>query len=144
MKKMNNLNARIISFCVLCLFAAMVISITACTNGNQDAERDINGTMNIDFGENGVIRNGTEYASYPLEKGQKGIISIDISKVSGRLDLDVYPVDDEEKPEYTGRDLDSASFDVVVEKSGEYMVCFTAADFVGEYGISWRTEEVRK
>ena len=139
---MNNMNARIISFCVLCLFASMVISITACTNGNQEADK--NGTMNIDFGENGVIRNGTEYASYLLEKGQKGIISIDISKVSGRLDLDIYPAEDKEKPEYTGRDLDSASFDVVVEKSGEYMVCFTAADFVGEYGISWRTEEVRK
>ena len=86
---MNNMNARIISFCVLCLFASMVISITACTNGNQEADK--NGTMNIDFGENGVIRNGTEYASYLLEKGQKGIISIDISKVSGRLDLDIYP-----------------------------------------------------
>ena len=144
MKKMNNMNARIISFCVLCLFAAMVISITACTNGNQEAERDINGKMNIDFGENGVIRNGTEYASYPLEKGQKGIISIYISRVSGRLDLDIYPAEDREKPEYTGRDLDSASFDVIVEKTGEYMVCITAADFVGEYGISWRTEEVRK
>ncbi|MDD6816593.1 MAG: hypothetical protein PUE84_09125 [Firmicutes bacterium] len=100
--------------------------------------------MNIDFGENGVIRNGTEYASHPLEKGQKGIISIYISKVSGRLDLDIYPAEDREKPEYTGRDLDSASFDVIVEKSGEYMVRFTAADFVGEYQISWRTEEVRK
>ncbi|MGN1143664.1 MAG: hypothetical protein ACI4SU_03790 [Anaerovoracaceae bacterium] len=98
--------------------------------------------MNIDFGENGVIRNGTEYATYPLEEGQKGIISIDISKVSGRLDLDIYPAEDKEKPEYTGRNLDTASFDVIVEKPGEYMVCFTAADFVGEYGINWRTERL--
>ena len=138
---MNNMNARIISFCVLCLFAAMVISITACTNGNQEAEADKNGTMNIDFGENGMIRNGTEYDTYQVKEGQKGIISIRVSKESGRLDIDVYPVDNKDKPNYTGRDLDSASFDVIVEEPGEYKVCFTATEFVGDYGISWRTED---
>ena len=44
-------------------------------------------------------------------------------------------------PNYTGRDLDSASFDVIVEEPGEYQVCFTATEFVGDYGISWRTED---
>ena len=41
---------------------------------------------------------------------------------------------------YTGRDLDSASFDVIVEEAGEYKVCFTAREFVGDYEINWTTE----
>ena len=138
MKKTNHKYARIIS---LCLLFVAVILLTACTNGKPDNRDDAKGTMNIDFGENGMIRNGTEYDTYQVEEGQKGIISIRVSKESGRLDIDVYPVDNKDKPNYTGRDLDSASFDVIVEEPGEYKVCFTATEFVGDYGISWRTED---
>ncbi|MGM9641988.1 MAG: hypothetical protein ACI3XI_02130 [Eubacteriales bacterium] len=97
--------------------------------------------MNIEFGENGMIRNGTEYYTYQVEEGQKGIISISITKVSGRLDIDIYQVGSNDKQDYTGRDLDSASFDVIVDETGEYKVCFTAKDFVGSYEIRWRTED---
>ncbi|MGN1415752.1 MAG: hypothetical protein ACI4XF_02845 [Oscillospiraceae bacterium] len=137
MKRANHKYTKIIS---LCLLAAAVISITACTNGHRDYSTDTKGTMNIDFGEDGMIRNGTEYNTYQVEEGQQGIISINISKVSGRLDIDVYQVGNEDDPDYTGRDLDSASFDVIVEEPGEYKVCFTAAEFVGDYGIHWFAE----
>ena len=33
-----------------------------------------------------------------------------------------------------------AAFDVIVEEPGEYQVCFTAAEFVGDYGINWSVE----
>lgn len=138
MKKTNHKYAGIIS---LCLLVVAVISITACSNGKRDDPADGNGMMNIDFGEDGMIRNGTEYNTYPVEEGQKGIISIRISKESGRLDIDVYPVDSKDKPNYTGRDVDSASFDVIVEEPGEYAVCLTATGFVGDYTIHWRTED---
>lgn len=138
MKKTNHKYAKIIS---LCLLVVAVISITACTNDKSDNYADANGMMNIDFREDGMIRNGTEYDTYQVEEGQKGIISISVSKVSGRLDIDVYQVDSKDDPDYTGRDLDSASFDVIVEKPGEYKVCFTATEFVGNYVIKWRTED---
>ena len=57
MKKTNHKYARIIS---LCLLFVAVILLTACTNGKPDNRDDAKGTMNIDFGENGMIRNGTE------------------------------------------------------------------------------------
>ena len=88
-----------------------------------------------------MIRNGTEYDTYQVEEGQKGIISMRVSRESGRLDIDVYPVDSKDTPNYTGRDLDSSSFDVIVKEPGEYQVCFTATEFIGDYGISWRTED---
>ena len=138
MKKKNRVYAGIIS---LCLLAAAVISITACSNGKRANYADANKTMNIDFGKDGMIRNGTEHYTYQVEEGQKGIISICVSKVSGRLGIDVYPADAKDKPNYTGRDLDSASFDVIVEESGEYKVCFTAAEFAGDYGVNWRIED---
>ena len=138
MKRRNHKHAKIIS---LCLIVASVISITACTNSNRDASTDTNGTMNIDFGEDGMIRNGTEYDTYQVEEGQKGIISVRVSRESGRLKIDVYPVDSKDTPNYTGRNLDSATFDVIVEEPGEYQVCFTAAEFVGDYEISWKAEE---
>ena len=138
MKKAKHKHAKIIS---LCLLVVAVILITACTNGNKDYSADMNGTMNIDFGENGMIRNGTEYDTYQVEEGQTGVISIRVFKESGRLDIDVYPVDSKDTPNYTGRDLDSASFDVIVEEPGEYRVCLAATEFVGNCEISWRTED---
>lgn len=123
------------------LLVVAILSIAACTNGDRDGSPDANGTMNIDIGEDGMIRNGTEYDTYQLQEGQRGIISIRITKVSGQLNIDICPVGSKGTPNYTGRDIDSATFDVIVEESGEYQVCFTATEFVGDYEISWRTEE---
>ncbi|MGN1347422.1 MAG: hypothetical protein ACI4VI_00635 [Acutalibacteraceae bacterium] len=139
MKKAKRKHTRIIS---LCLLVVAVILITSCTDSNRSHSTDTNETMNIDFGENGMIRNGTEYRTYQVEEGQKGIISIRISKVSGRLDIDIYQVGGEDKPNYTGRDLDSASFDVIAEEPGEYKVRLMATEFVGEYEINLRTEDI--
>lgn len=138
---MKNVNHKYVRILTLCLLVAAVISITACSNNKKDSNADMNGTMNIDFGENGMIRNGTEYDTYQVKEGQQGIISIRVSKESGRLDIAVYPVDNKDMPNYTGRDLDSASFDMIVEEPGVYQVCFTATEFVGDYEISWRTED---
>lgn len=138
MKKTNYKHVRIFSFCLL---VVIVISTTACTNGKKDNNSDANGKMNIDFGEDGMIRNGTEYYTYQVEEGQKGIISIRVSKESGRLDIDVYQTDSKDDPDYTGRNLDSTSFDVIIEEPGEYKVCFTATEFAGNYEINWRTED---
>ena len=88
-----------------------------------------------------MIRNGTEYDTYQVEEGQTGVISIRVFKESGRLDIDVYPVDSKDTPNYTGRDLDSASFDVIVEEPGEYRVCLAATEFVGNCEISRKTED---
>lgn len=94
----------------LCLLVMMAICFAACATGKRDDHADTTGTMNIDFGEDGMIRNGTAYETYQVEEGQKGIISVRISRKSGGLDMDVYPADCRDAPEYTGRDLDSATF----------------------------------
>lgn len=138
---MKKTNYKYIRIFYLCLLVAIVISTTACTNGKKDNNSDANGKMNIDFGEDGMIRNGTEYYTYQVEEGQKGIISIRVSKESGRLDIDVYQTDSKDDPDYTGRNLDSTSFDVIIEEPGEYKVCFRATEFVGNYEINWRTED---
>lgn len=123
----------------LCLLLLMALFVTACTNGGGNTDGD--GVMNVTFGENGMIRNGTEYFTYQLGEGQRGIISVSITKVSGRLDIDIYRVGSNDKQDYTGRDLDSASFDVIVDKPGEYKIRFSATDFVGDYKVSWRVED---
>lgn len=138
MKKVKRKHTRIIS---LCLLVVAVILITSCADSSRNHSTDTNETMNIAFGENGMIRNGTEYKTYQVEEGQKGIISVRISKLSGRLDIDIYQVGNEDKPNYTGRDLDSASFDVIAGEPGEYKVRLTATEFVGEYEINLRTED---
>ena len=100
--------------------------------------------MNIEIGENGVIRNGTEHYTYRVEEGYQGVVSVNISKKSGRIDLDIYPTDRKEETEYKGRELDSSAFSVILTKSGEYKIRITAKDFVGDYGISWKTEETEE
>lgn len=110
--------------------------MTGCTN-NQQAPV----TMNIDIQDGKTIRTGTEIYTYQVEDGQTGILSVCIARESGRLDLDIYPTGGEKKPEYTGRDMDNTSFDVFLKNAGEYTVRFTADQFIGEYGIKWKTKE---
>ena len=127
---------------VIVLFIIIAVSVTSCAADNGIA--DESGNMKIDFGEDGAIRNGTEYYTYRVEEGYKGIVSVTISKKSGRLDLDIYPTDRKEDKEYSGRDLDSASFSVILSESGEYKVRVTAKDFVGSYELSLKTEKTEK
>lgn len=112
------------------IFASIM---TGCTN-NQQAPVD----MNIDIQDGKTIRTGTEIYTYQVENGQTGILSVCIDRESGRLDLDIYPMGSEEKPEYIGRDMDNTSFDVFLKNAGEYTVRFTADKFVGKYGIEWK------
>lgn len=132
---MNRKGKRIVSVCLL----VAMIALTACAKGGQ--QEDYTGVMNIDLGKDGMIRNGTEYHTYQVEEGRQGILSVRITEVSGRLDMDVFHIDSPEDTDYTGRDLDSASFDVIVRKSGEYKIRFAAKDFVGSYEIQWKTQK---
>ena len=129
---------------VVFFFILSMVSFAACVTDNRDSISDEGGTMNIEIGENGVIRNGTEHYTYRVEEGYQGVVSVNISKKSGRIDLDIYPTDRKEETEYKGRELDSSAFSVILTKSGEYKIRITAKDFVGDYGISWKTEETEE
>lgn len=137
-KKPHGKKAEAIAICAFALLISLVLSATGCDKGGGDSDEQ--GNMTIDFGENGMVRNGTEYRTYQVEKGQRGIVSVSVTKESGRFDLDIYPAGRRDAPEYTGRELDSAAFDVILSEPGEYKVCVTATDFVGGYEIGWKTE----
>lgn len=127
---------------VILFLVFSAVSFAACAIGENGDVSDERENMNITVGEDGIIRNGTEYYTYRVETGYKGVVSVGISKKSGRIDLDIYPTERKEDTEYKGRDLDSAAFSVILSDAGEYKVRVTAKDFVGEYEISWKTEEV--
>ena len=114
---------------------------TACA---AEDGSDESGNMTVEIGEEGVVRNGTEYRTYRVEEGYKGIVRVDIVRKSGRLDLDIYPTDSKDEPRYTGRDLDTASFSVGLDAAGEYKVRITAKEFIGDYGIDWKREEINE
>ena len=138
---MGDKSVKAIKKCALCMLLIAVCSITACSNSDRDENIDEKENMNVDFGEDGMIRNGTEYYTYQVEENREGTVSINISKKSGCLDIDIYSVSDKENPEYTGRNLDSTSFDVILKEPGEYKVRVTAEEYVGDYGISWRSDK---
>ena len=112
----------------------------ACANGDDAIFSDETDNMEIITGADGPVRNGTEYFSYRVENGFTGVVSVVISKKSGRLDLDVYPTDRPDDAEYRGRDLCDSSFSVILTEPGEYAVRVTADGFVGDYRIGWKTE----
>ncbi|MGN1094142.1 MAG: hypothetical protein ACI4SC_04110 [Candidatus Neoclostridium sp.] len=132
--------ARFATATALILF--FLAASAACTNGDDSFFPDENGNMEIITGADGTIRNGTEYFSYRVEPGFTGVVSVVISKKSGRLDLDVYPAERENQAEYRGRELDSATFSVILSKPGDYKVRVFAKNFVGDYGISLKTEQI--
>ena len=115
-------------------------SLASRTNGDNTIY-DEYGNMNITYGEDGIIRNGIEYYTYYVEDGYSGVVSVCIAKKAGRIDIDIYPTDCKDDTNYKGRDLDSAAFSVVLSETNEYKVRITVKDFVGEYEISWKTEE---
>lgn len=117
-----------------------MVSFAACTIGANTIS-DEYGNMNITYGEDGIIRNGTEYYTYQVENGYSGVVSVCIAKKAGRIDIDIYPTDCKDNTNYQGRDLDSTAFSVVLSEAGEYKVRISAKKFVGEYEISWKTEE---
>ena len=117
-----------------------MVSFAACTIGDNTIS-DEYGNMDITYGEDGIIRNGTEYYTYQVEDGYSGVISVSIAKKEGRIDIDIYPTDCKEDTNYKGRDLDSTAFSVILSEAGEYKVRISAKKFVGDYEISWKIEE---
>ena len=133
----------VLIFCVK--FALVLISIMclipfAACSGADKTGGGTDGNMNVEIGENGVVRNGTAYETYSVENGYRGVISIVISKISGVIDIDVYHSGDESDSEYKGRDLDDADFSVILGEPDEYKVRVTLKDFVGEYEIRFTRE----
>ena len=117
-----------------------MVSFAACTiSGNTISDEQ--GNMNITYGEDGIIRNGTEYYTYQVENGSIGVVSVCIAKKAGRIDIDIYPTDCKDNTNYQGRDLDSTAFSVILSETGEYKVRISAKKFVGDYEISWKIEE---
>ena len=123
---------------VLIIYA--MVSFAACTIGDNTISNEYR-NMDITYGEDGVIRNGTEYYTYQVEDGYSGVVSVCIAKKAGRIDIDIYPTDCKDDTNYKGRDLDSAAFSVILSKTGEYKVRISAKKFVGDYEISWKIEE---
>lgn len=132
----------IIPVCVV-IIAGVLLSLTGCADKGNDPAGE-QGSMKADLTKAGMVRNGTEYRTYQVEEGERGIVAVRISRQSGALDLDIYPTDRPKEPEYTGRSLDSASFSVILEESGEYKLRVTAKDYIGDYEIDWKTEQVEK
>lgn len=131
-----------IPICVL-IIAGVLLSLAGCGEIRKDPSGE-QGGMKVDLTEKGMVRNGTEYRTFQVEEGRRGIVSVRISRQSGALDLDIYPTDDPKESEYTGRSLDSASFSVILEEQGEYKIRVAAKDYLGDYEIDWKTEPVEK
>lgn len=136
--KIKNILCSVFPAIVFIIYA--MVSFAACTIGDNTIS-DEYGNMNITYGEDGIIRNGTEYYTYQVENGSIGVVSVCIAKKAGRIDIDIYPTDCKDNTNYQGRDLDSTAFSVVLSEAGEYKVRISARKFVGEYEISWKIEE---
>lgn len=143
MKKIKIVSIVCATVAAIMFIVFVAVSIADLNHDRNDDLSDERGNMNIDFGKDGAIRNGTEYYTYRVETGYNGVVSVSISKISGRIDLDIYPTDRKDDKEYTGKELDSASFSVILSEPGEYIVKITAKEFVGDYEINWKTEEIK-
>ena len=136
--KIKKILYAVVTAIVLIIYA--MASFAACTIGDNTIS-DEYGNMNITYGEDGMIRNGTEYYTYQVEDGYSGVVSVCIAKKAGRIDIDIYPTDCKDNTNYQGRDLDSATFSVILSETNEYKVRISAKKFVGDYEISWKIEE---
>ena len=129
------------------LFSFLLITISlplmfGCTEDNKNSSSKEETSMVVNVGKDGIIKSGVEYFTYQLDEGYKGIISINIRKKSGKIDLDIYPTNSKEEYKYKGRDLDSASFKVIIYEPGEYKIKITLNQFIGDYLVKWSEERL--
>ena len=86
--KIKKISCSVFPAIVFIIYA--MVSFAACTIGDNTIS-DEYGNMNITYGEDGIIRNGTEYYTYQVEDGYSGVVSVCIAKKAGRIDIDIYP-----------------------------------------------------
>lgn len=118
----------------------ILLSLTLFSCAKKEIERTEKSVLNIDFTDKGMVRNGSETYTYQVENSMKGTCGITINRTSGSVSIDIYPSSDPTLSLYKGRDLDTTSFEVIFSENGEYKVQFTFKDFIGDYGINWKTE----
>lgn len=116
--------------------------LAGCTKDDKNSSSKEETSMVVNVGKDGTIKSGVEYFTYQLDEGYKGTISINIYKNSGKIDLDIYLANSKEEYKYKGRDLDSASFDVIVDEPGEYKIKITLNQFIGDYLVKWSEERL--
>lgn len=124
------------------LITLSLLMVVGCTNENKNNPFKEETSMVVNVGKDGTIKSGVEYFTYQLDEGYKGIISINIRKKSGKIDLDIYLANSKEEYKYKGRDLDSASFKVIIDEPGEYKIKITLNQFIGDYLVKWSEERL--
>lgn len=124
------------------LITLSLLMVVGCTKDDKNSSSKEETSMVVNVGKDGTIKSGVEYFTYQLDEGYKGIISINIHKKSGKIDLDIYPTNSKEEYKYKGRDLDSASFKVIIDESGEYKIKITLNQFIGDYLVKWSEERL--
>ena len=118
------------------LFVLFVLLLLSCSNDN-DNDKEI---MNIDYNNGVLVRDGVEYKTYQLNEGETGLITIKINKTSGKINIDVYNVNNKNKPDYSGRNIELDYFTVKVSDLGEYNVRIECFSFIGDYEISFKID----
>ena len=124
------------------LITLSLLMVGGCTNESKNNPSKEETSMVVNVGKDGTIKSGVEYFTYQLDEGYKGIISINIHKKSGKIDLDIYLANSKEEYKYKGRDLDSASFKVIIDEPGEYKIKITLNQFIGDYLVKWSEERI--
>ena len=127
----------------LCLLITLSLPLlSGCTKDDRNSSSKEETSMVVNVGKDGTIKSGIEYCTYKLDEGYKGTISINIQKNSGKIDLDIYLANSKEEYKYKGRDLDSASFDVIVDVPIKYKIKITLNQFIGDYLVKWSEERI--
>lgn len=123
--------------CVFCLLGLLAL-LSGCAKAPESQEQ---GQMSVQIKDGKTVRTGTALDTYQLEPGQAGSITLRLDREAGSFSLDIYPTDQKDAPVYTGRELDSTSFQVFLSQLGEYRVLVTLKQFVGDYTLTWSTQE---
>ncbi len=121
----------------LFLLILIIASLTAC---NEDVSSD-SPKMNIDFvtdGENTrtMIKNGAEQYFFQVGEGEIVDVEMSFTNTSGTINAFISKDSIRENAIYTGNDIPSGTFTVVVREPGEYQIYYEASDYMGNYSYT--------
>ena len=124
---------------ILCLL--VVFTLSSCSS--DDAVHKESMTVDYTTKPNGDIvskRDGTEIRTVEV-KDQPLAITFAINRISGSIDVLVYPENDSSNYVFEGQDIDFNNFAVTLSEAGKYEIKITCHNLVGDYTMSNHLEK---
>ena len=121
---------------ILVMVMALGISLfVGCTMGSGKAVKMTENNNSHRMSATYEKYDGYKKTTLKLKSDEEKTVNVDIETKNGELDLTI--TDEDGNAVYEGDNLETSTFDVTLDKEGEYTIRIDADNHSGSYDINW-------